>query len=168
MKRYVAVLPVLVALALPAAASASPYNRDCGTSRGGWLVGSEDSDNETPWMVNGPWHIRMTNWPAQARSLVQRFPVQEFNTKFPLADVPCAIAQGVASGASGKWANWPGNNGWVNVNVGTSGGDASIGLFHCTGYDLQAPDVARETCTTRYRGGAVIASFTISNNPYYP
>ncbi len=64
--------------------------------------------------------------------------------------------------------SWPGDSGWVNVHLGTSGGVVYIGLFHCTGYDLPAPERARETCAMRYRGGKIIGSFTISDNPYYP
>lgn len=168
MKRYLALLPALVALALPAVAAASPYNRNCGTSADGWLLGPFNYDNEAPWMVNGPWHINMTKGRAQVQALLRRFSIQEFGTRFALSGVPCAVAQGVTISASEKWVSWPGDSGWVNVHLSTSGGDVYVGLFHCTGYDLPTPERARETCTMRYRGGTIIGAFTISDNPYYP
>ncbi len=94
MKKYLALLPALFALALPAVAAASPYNRDCGTSADGWILGPFNYDNETPWAVSGPWHINMTRGRAQAEALLGRFPIQEFGTRFRLSQIPCAVAPG--------------------------------------------------------------------------
>jgi hypothetical protein len=160
-------LSVLVCLALAPFAQASPYNRWCGTSQDGWVVGPSNANNETQWVVNGPWHIQMRNGHAQAPVLLKRFPVQEFGTHIPLREVPCLLAQGIASSASEKWPYWSNGAGTVHVSVGTSGGLVRLGLYHCTSKSLEAPNVAQVTCSTRFRGSGIIGVFTISDNPYY-
>jgi hypothetical protein len=157
---------LLAAVALPSPSHASPYNRDCGTSRDGWVVGDFNSENETPWEVSGPWHIRMTNGPRQAQALLKRFPVQEFNTHVQLGDVPCMVAQGIALSASQRWPRWPAGAGSVRVTLGTSGGDAQLGRYRCTSRNLQPPSVAKVTCWTWLSGGNIRGTFVISQNPY--
>jgi hypothetical protein len=158
---------VLVGLAFAPLAQASPYDRWCGTSQDGWVVGPDNANNETQWIVNGPWHIQMTNGHAQAPALLKRFPVQEFDTHIPLREVPCLLAQGIATSASEKWPYWGNGAGPVHVSVGTSGGLVRLGLYHCTSKSLEAPKAAKVTCSTRFRGSSIIGVFTISDNPYY-
>ena len=165
-KGIAVVAVAIVAAALPtvASASSSSYNRNCGTPRDGWVVGPEDANNNYPWEVTGPWHINMTNGPAQARTLARRFPVQEFNTWIPVSAMPCETAQSVALSASEKWAYWPGNNGWANTYAYTQGGTVYLGLYHCTG--RRTYDGAKESCTSTLDRGTITVSFTISPNPY--
>jgi hypothetical protein len=158
---------MLAGLAFAPLAQASPYNRWCGTSRDGWVVGPSDANNETQWVVNGPWHIQMTNGHAQAPALLKRFPVQEFNTHISLREVPCLLAQGIATSASEKWPYWGNGAGLVHVSVGTSGGLVRLGLYRCTSKSLEAPEAAEVTCSTRFRGSSITGVFTISDNPYY-
>lgn len=131
------------------------------------MVGPFDANNETQWVVNGPWHIEMTNGHVQASALLKRFPAQEFNTHIPLREVPCLLAQGIANSASEEWPYWGNGAGPVHVSVGTSGGLVRFGLYHCTSKSLEAPKVAEVTCSTRFRGSSIVGVFTISDNPYY-
>jgi hypothetical protein len=164
MKRYLlAVVLPLVMLAAPASASASPYNRNCGTRQDGWVFGPEDADYEAPWIVNGPWHINITE--GEAIRLTRVIPIQEFGVRDKLSGTLCFVAEGIAESASIGWVNWPGDEGWVNVVAYTSGAAAQFGRFYCTGYDLPAPAVAKETCTRKYWGGKVVGSFTIRRIP---
>lgn len=160
-------MSLLAGLAFAPLAQASSYDHWCGTSHDGWVVGPSDANNETQWVVNGPWHIQMANEHAQALGLLKRFPVQEFNTHIPLREVPCLLAQGIATSASEKWPYWGNGAGPVHVTFGTSGGPVHLGLYHCTSKSLEAPRVAKVTCSTRFRGGSIIGVFTISDNPYY-
>jgi hypothetical protein len=130
------------------------------------VVGPFNAKNETPWVVNGPWHIQMTNGHAQVPALLKRFPVQEFNTHIRLRSVPCLLAQGIANSASEKWPYWGDGAGPVHVTLGTSGGLVRLGLYHCKSTSLKAPKVAKVTCSTRFREGNVIGMFTISDNSY--
>lgn len=163
MKKFLQSVGVIAALAsfVPAVAAASPWNRRCGTGQDGFLLGGSDK-----WEVSGPFHIRMS-YPT-ALSIDLRLPLQEFNTKFAVGDVPCAVAQDVAYAASKAWLHWPGNDGWAKVQwIGYSTGPY-LGRVYCKGVS-QADGGATETCHHKADGhaGAYTARFTISVNPYY-
>ena len=40
-------------------------------------------------------------------------------------------------------------------------------VFYCTGQAADGGTAVKETCTMRYRGGKVMGSFKITDNPYY-
>jgi hypothetical protein len=163
MKKPAAALGLVGLLAMAPTASASPYNRDCGSPRDGWVVGQVDpSTNNYLYVVNGPWHINMTA--GEAIRITRRFPPGEFNTRISLSETPCIVGQAIALRASQAWASWPGNSGWVNVSADTYGGTTHIGRFYCNAHPSDA--VASEACTMRYRGGRIIGSFKIYDNPY--
>lgn len=117
MKTYLALVPVVLALALalPATAAASRYNRNCGTARDGWILGPENADYESPWVVNGPFHIKMTKGLVQSTALAKLWPVQEFGYRIKPSAIPCLLAQDIASSASRAWVNWTGNSGTATV-----------------------------------------------------
>ncbi len=155
----------------PSSPSAAPIIRDCGTSRDGWLVGPFDSNNEAPYEVTGPRHINMSRGMVQAAALLKDFPVQEFNTHFKLNAVPCAVAQAIAVSASRKGWSWPDSSpdhsGSVAVELGTSGGDAHLGTYYCTGRALKYGTEVAESCAQKLRGGKILGSFVVQPNPYY-
>lgn len=168
MRRTVAILITLAAaLAIAPSALASPWKRNCGTSRDGFLLGMADPNQnyETPYEVSGPFHINMTR--GEAIRLARRHPVEEFGYHVKPSEIPCLVATGVASSAAHAWLGWSGNDGWSNV---TAPGYTTeyIGLFYCVGNpNVAPPGVVNETCTMKYRGGRIIGLFTISNNPNY-
>ncbi len=163
----VATLALLAAACvLVPGASASPYIRYCGTSQDGWLVGPFDANNETPWEVLGPWHINMSKGYAQSRALLRRFAVQEFGTHVPLSAVPCAVAQAIAISASEEWPSWGDGAGSVRVRLGTSGGEAQLGLYRCSSRALTSPKVAKVTCWSWVSGGDILGTFVIREDPH--
>lgn len=167
MKRYAVIGTLMLALAIPATASASsPYNRYCGTRQDGWLVGHFNSNNETPYEVHGPWHIVMTR--AEAVRLQRRFPAGEFGSHITLAQTPCFVGQAIASNASMAWVNWTGDSGWANVVADSSGGETRLGRFRCSGYAIDNGNALHEICGMRDRDGhLVVGTFDITKNPYY-
>jgi hypothetical protein len=168
MKKFLLPLPVTLALALPAAAAASRYNRNCGSHRDGWVLGPEDANYESEYEVLGPWHINMTQ--GEAIRLARRAPIQEFGYRIKSREIPCLAGTAIASSASYAWLNWPGDDGWTNVVASTSGGNLRIGRFYCTGRTGRTTNggvAQKETCTMRYRGGKVVGSLKITDNPNY-
>ncbi len=140
---------------VPASASASPWNRSCGSARDGFLL------SNNAYEVHGPWHIKMSE--SEAATLARREPVQEFGSRITTKQMPCLLAQSIAEAGGNSWTHWRGDDGWTNVKTYTSGGTTIVGTFHCTGYNLRGRNVARETCT--WPKHAVVGSFTISKSP---
>jgi len=160
----VATVAALIVAALPLAARASTYNRWCGTSRDGFLLGPKDSNYETPYEVSGPWHIKTTA--LEAAKLASEQPPGEFGTHITQTDMPCILANSIATSASKSWLHWTTDSGQTNVSTNTYGGTTHIGDFNCIGQPLQPPKVVKETCT--YHHGLIVGAFTVSDNPYYP
>jgi hypothetical protein len=167
----VLICAAILAVWAPGRALASAWNRDCGTTRDGFVAGPEDSNYNFQYLVRAPWHIRMTA--GEVARLARRQPVQEFGTRLQAKDMPCLLALSIAEAGSNAWANghWhgvDGNAGFTNVVTHTSGGDGFVGTFYCKGNtNVSPPAVIKLTCRMRYRGGAVVGSFTVQNNPQY-
>ncbi len=139
------------------ATSPSPYDRSCGTSRDGALT------TNLQWKVIGPWHIAMSF--STARSIALRVGPSEFappGSHPAPRDVPCTVAQAVASSAADAWTRWRGDAGWVGVTwVGYARGPY-IGRFHCTGA-TSAGRVTHESCNhvADRNAGAITVRFVI-------
>lgn len=153
---------VLLALAvLSAPASASPWNRSCGTARDGFLT------PDPKWEVVGPYQIGMSY--TTAKGIAQRVGPNEFAPpgSHPAArDVPCDAAFSIAMNGAKAWTKWPGNSGWMGAGwIGYATGPY-YGSFHCTGVS-QADGGARETChhNADRHAGAMTGRFVIHPAP---
>jgi len=157
---------VVAALASAAAQSAraqeSPYNRDCGTARDGFLT-----TNDLRWESSGPWHITMSY--ETAASIAKRVGPSEFKppTSHPAPkDVPCVVASAVAFAGANAWTTWHATSGWVSAAwVGYASGP-SFGRFHCIG--VTRPDGgAKEICThlADRHAGRIAVQFIVRRAP---
>jgi hypothetical protein len=153
-----------LALALLAAsvtpASASPWNRSCGTPNDGFVFGPGYQ-----WEVDGPFQVGMS-YPT-ALSISRRVPSYE-GYRPSARQVVCQVAQSIASDGAQAWAGWPGSTGVTGVTtIGPLGGPY-LGRFSCVG--LEHGYGTSETCRHRAdrHAGAITGRFVIRNNPNYP
>jgi hypothetical protein len=147
--------------AVPAVAASSPYNRNCGTPRDGFLTVDEKYES------SGPWHITMS--PQTARNIARRVGPNEFQPagSHPSAtDVPCDAAQSIASAGANAWTQWSANTGTITAGWTGYATGPSFGRFHCTGVTLNDGSV-KETCAHRAdrHAGSMTGSFVIQPAP---
>ena len=152
-----AAVVLLFAAAAPASASAW---RTCGS--GGAAIGPEYE-----WVVGAPYHIKMSN--ASAAQIASHVGEGEFGAPgTTVREVPCVVAQEVASAAAEAWLHWSANTGWVyNAKwIGYASGPR-FGAFHCTGVSRDQGG-ANERCEHKpdHHEGEIIEHFTIKPNPY--
>jgi hypothetical protein len=155
MKRLVtALLAALTLCALPAIASASPYNRSC---QGGSLIGKN---------ITQRIHVGMSY--RTAASIARRVGVEEFGYHAKPSDVPCDVSESVADNGLRAWTyTWPGDDGTVGASwIGYSRGPY-VGRFHCQGYATASGGI-QESCTHRAdkHAGQITVQFQIVANPY--
>jgi hypothetical protein len=156
-RRFILILAVpglFAAGTFASAASASPWNRSCGSSRDGFLT----QDNQME--VLGPWQVGMSY--GTAKRIDQRVGIFEgwhISTK----DVPCVVAENVAWYGADAWTrHWSGDDGWMGAGwIGAANGPY-YGAFHCTGVPWGATG-NRETCHHRAdrHAGAITVRFVI-------
>jgi hypothetical protein len=147
-------------------ASASPWNRGCGTSQAGFVVGQHDANYNYPWLVTGPWQIGMAAKTAQ--SIAKRAPTEEFGYREKAVEIPCNVAENIAQSGANAWVSWPGNNGWIGVTRSGYSVGPYLGRFYCSGVS-RSDGGARETChhNADKHAGAITGRFLIRANPSY-
>jgi hypothetical protein len=149
---------------MAAAAVASPYNRDCGTARDGFLTTDEQFESSGPLARQDERQHRPGH-----RSAGRAGEFQPPGSHPPARQVRCVVAEAIASYGANAWTHWSGNDGRVTVQwIGYASGP-SLGSFQCTGVTLNDGAV-KETCVHRAdrHAGAITDSFTIERNPNYP
>jgi hypothetical protein len=153
-------LAVAVSCGTAACASshrASPYDRDCGTVRDGFVTTNDR------WRSAGPWHVEMSA--ATARSIAERVGPNEFQPpgSHPHAkDVPCVVASSVAGVAAETWSEDGATDDWVRVAWASHASGPSFGRFHCHASRSGAGRV-NETCDHRAdrHAGAITVEFIV-------
>lgn len=140
---------------------ASPYNRDCGTARGGFVTTNDR------WQSSGPWHVEMSA--ATARSIARRVGPNEFQppgSHPPAKDVPCVVASSVAYAAADSWSIRKATDDWVSVAWASYASGPSFGRFHCRASRHRAGRV-NETCNHRAdrHAGAITVEFIVRPVP---
>ena len=136
---------------------ASPYNRDCGTARGGFVTTNDR------WQSSGPWHVEMSA--ATARSIARRVGPNEFQPRGshpPAKDVPCVVASSVAYAGADSWSIRKATDDWVSVAWASYASGPSFGRFHCRASRHGAGRV-NETCNHRAdrHAGAITVEFIV-------
>jgi hypothetical protein len=152
MRKLTLIIIMAFCLAVPAMASASPYNRGCpetSTIGGGYTAKAE--------------HVGMTS--TTAARIAKRLP-GEFGGHTPARDVPCIVASSVTYYAGAAWdLNWWQHNNAGTVGILLFGYDALyVGRFSCTGHEEGTADRYSESChhTANNLAGAITVSFLIS------
>jgi hypothetical protein len=159
-----AILAAFALCALPAVASASPYNRSC---QGGSLIGKN---------ITKGIHVGMSY--RTAASIARRVGVEEFGyhatarrvgvEEFGYHATPCDVGESVSANAAHAWTyTWRGNDGTVGASwIGYSRGPY-LGQFYCQGY-AKASGGIQESCTHRAdkHAGQITVKFQIVANPY--
>lgn len=155
MKKFpiVVVITALALCALPAIASAGPYNRGC---QGGTLVGTNITEGI---------HVGMSY--GTAASIAGRVGVAEFGYHVKPTEVPCDVGESVSyNAAHAYYYNWRGNDGWIGAGwIGYSRGPW-FGAFYCAGYTTTSGSV-QESCAHRadHHAGQMTVSFQIAGDP---
>jgi hypothetical protein len=129
------------AAACATSTKASPYNRDCGTARDGFVTPNDR------WQSYGPLHVDMSA--ATAQSIARRVSpneVQPPGSHPPAKDVPCVVASSGASAGAELWSNRKATDDWVSVAWTSYASGPSFGRFHCRATRRQSRAV-NETCT---------------------
>lgn len=140
---------------------ASPYNRDCGTGRAGFVTANNR------WQSSGPWHVELSA--ATARSIARRVGPGEFQppgSHPPAKDVPCVVASSVSNAGAHAWSVRQKTDDWVSVAWASYASGPSFGLFHCLA-SRRAASRVDETCTHRAdrHAGAITVEFVVRPLP---
>lgn len=160
--RRVVIIASTLALLAPAVAGAHPsYRWACASG------GSATSDGA--YVTGAPYRVSMSG--KTQRAIWEHVPTGEFNTPHNgdrVAQIPCLVAETVASHGISAWAASPDGNA-VDLPdekvVGYSPGPL-IGRFHCDGVTNGYTDNTYETCThPTGRFGYISVKFTIEPNP---
>lgn len=125
------------------ATRASPYDRDCGTSRDGFLT------RNNRWQSPGPLHVQMSA--ATARSIARRIgpgELQPPGSHPPAKDVPCVVASSVAGIGANSYSVHGTTDEWIDVVWASYSSGPSLGRFRCRA-SRRAAGRVDETCTHR-------------------
>lgn len=157
-------LAVAVCAGLAACAKstkASPYDRECGTARSGFVT------TDDRWQSSGPWHVEMSS--ATASSIARRVGPSEFQpagSHPPAKDVPCVVASSVAYVAAESWSIHQAKDESVRVAWASYASGPSFGRFRCLASRAGGKGV-EETCLHRAdrHAGAITVELVVRPAP---